>query len=207
MARAICATSRRVREAGAVVVALVEHEHLGLVGQAAEGGGVHDAVAVALEGGAHGAGGLGVHAAGGVLGPRCPGRERREPAARPGPGHAPHQPAVLAVAAMRQPEFEQGGRLSYVVGEESRAQSLSYPKRPASGNQMIAESDRATAPMTTASTLEHPVKLSERAARRIAEIVAAEPATPLLRVSVEGGGCSGFQYKFDLVAPPRPMTW
>jgi iron-sulfur cluster assembly accessory protein len=54
--------------------------------------------------------------------------------------------------------------------------------------------------MTTASTLEHPVKLSERAARRIAEIVAAEPTTPLLRVSVEGGGCSGFQYKFDLVA-------
>jgi iron-sulfur cluster assembly accessory protein len=54
--------------------------------------------------------------------------------------------------------------------------------------------------MTTASTLEHPVKLSERAARRIAEIVAGEPATPLLRVSVEGGGCSGFQYKFDLVA-------
>jgi len=43
------------------------------------------------------------------------------------------------------------------------------------------------------------VTLSERAARRIAEIVAGEPATPLLRVSVEGGGCSGFQYKFDLV--------
>lgn len=54
--------------------------------------------------------------------------------------------------------------------------------------------------MTTASTIEHPVKLSERAARRIAEIVAGEPTTPLLRVSVEGGGCSGFQYKFDLVA-------
>ena len=34
----------------AVVVALVEHEHLRLVGQAPEGGGVHDAVAVALEG-------------------------------------------------------------------------------------------------------------------------------------------------------------
>jgi iron-sulfur cluster assembly accessory protein len=43
------------------------------------------------------------------------------------------------------------------------------------------------------------VTLSDRAARRIAEIVAGEPAKPLLRVSVEGGGCSGFQYKFDLV--------
>jgi iron-sulfur cluster insertion protein len=44
------------------------------------------------------------------------------------------------------------------------------------------------------------VVLTESAARRIAEIVAAEPETRLLRVSVEGGGCSGFQYKFDLVA-------
>jgi iron-sulfur cluster assembly accessory protein len=43
------------------------------------------------------------------------------------------------------------------------------------------------------------VQLTDRAARRIAEIVAGEPATPMLRVSVEGGGCSGFQYKFDLV--------
>ena len=42
------------------------------------------------------------------------------------------------------------------------------------------------------------VTVTERAARRIAEIAAGEPATPLLRVSVEGGGCSGFQYKFDV---------
>jgi iron-sulfur cluster assembly accessory protein len=48
------------------------------------------------------------------------------------------------------------------------------------------------------------VTLTERAARRINEIVAGEPATPLLRVAVEGGGCSGFQYKFDLVAASEP---
>ncbi len=45
-----------------------------------------------------------------------------------------------------------------------------------------------------------PVTLTERAAKRISEIAAGDPATPLLRVSVEGGGCSGFQYKFNLVA-------
>ncbi|MEQ8825131.1 MAG: iron-sulfur cluster insertion protein ErpA [Filomicrobium sp.] len=44
------------------------------------------------------------------------------------------------------------------------------------------------------------VVLTENAARRITEIVADEPQNKLLRVSVEGGGCSGFQYKFDLVA-------
>ena len=42
------------------------------------------------------------------------------------------------------------------------------------------------------------VTISERAARRIGEILKGEPAGAMLRVSVEGGGCSGFQYKFDV---------
>jgi iron-sulfur cluster assembly accessory protein len=41
------------------------------------------------------------------------------------------------------------------------------------------------------------VTVTERAARRIGEILGQEPAGTILRVSVEGGGCSGFQYKFD----------
>jgi iron-sulfur cluster assembly accessory protein len=51
-----------------------------------------------------------------------------------------------------------------------------------------------------ADTTEETVTVTDRAAERIAEIVAGEPAGTMLRVSVEGGGCSGFQYKFDLVA-------
>ncbi len=49
----------------------------------------------------------------------------------------------------------------------------------------------------TAETIS--VTLTERAARRIAEIVAEEETNRMLRVAVEGGGCSGFQYTFELV--------
>jgi len=42
------------------------------------------------------------------------------------------------------------------------------------------------------------VTVTERAARRIGEILSREPQGTMLRVSVEGGGCSGFQYKFDM---------
>ena len=43
------------------------------------------------------------------------------------------------------------------------------------------------------------VTLSSAAARRLKAISAAEGRPLMLRVAVEGGGCSGFQYRFDLV--------
>ncbi len=44
-----------------------------------------------------------------------------------------------------------------------------------------------------------PLALTERAAKRIHELVAAEAQPGLmLRVAVSGGGCSGFQYGFTL---------
>jgi iron-sulfur cluster assembly accessory protein len=46
------------------------------------------------------------------------------------------------------------------------------------------------------------ITLSEAAAKRIAQIVAADAGKQALRVSVEGGGCSGFSYKFDLAENP-----
>jgi iron-sulfur cluster assembly accessory protein len=42
------------------------------------------------------------------------------------------------------------------------------------------------------------IKVTERAARQIGQILRNEPPGTMLRVSVEGGGCSGFQYKFDM---------
>jgi iron-sulfur cluster assembly accessory protein len=48
-----------------------------------------------------------------------------------------------------------------------------------------------------AQTAAEGVTVTERAARRIGEILRQEPSGTMLRLSVEGGGCSGFQYKFD----------
>jgi len=50
--------------------------------------------------------------------------------------------------------------------------------------------------------------LTERAAARIAEIIASQGVTEgngsALRVAVLAGGCSGFQYKFELDQAPQP---
>jgi len=53
-------------------------------------------------------------------------------------------------------------------------------------------------------TAENTVSLSDRAARRIAKILSGEPGGTALRISVSGGGCSGFQYGFDLDATRAP---
>lgn len=44
------------------------------------------------------------------------------------------------------------------------------------------------------------IALSAAAAQRIKAVVAAEPAGAGLRVAVEGGGCSGFQYEIGVAA-------
>lgn len=46
--------------------------------------------------------------------------------------------------------------------------------------------------------------VTDRAAQRIMEILSAEAVARMMRVSVDGGGCSGFQYRFDLVADEEP---
>jgi len=53
--------------------------------------------------------------------------------------------------------------------------------------------------------IEPPVKLSESAANRINAIVEElDSDKKMLRVAVNGGGCSGFQYSFDLDDTQNP---
>jgi iron-sulfur cluster assembly accessory protein len=53
--------------------------------------------------------------------------------------------------------------------------------------------------MTELALAPNNVSLTDRAARRVARILAKEPAGTVLRISVSGGGCSGFQYEYNLV--------
>ncbi len=48
------------------------------------------------------------------------------------------------------------------------------------------------------TAVENQVGLTKSAARRIAEILKGEPEGSVLRIGVEGGGCSGFQYTYAI---------
>lgn len=47
-----------------------------------------------------------------------------------------------------------------------------------------------------------PLILTPSAAKRVAFIAQKQSRPAILRLAVEGGGCSGFQYKFDLTDAP-----
>ncbi len=46
------------------------------------------------------------------------------------------------------------------------------------------------------------IQLTESAARRVAAIAVRQSCPAILRLSVDGGGCAGFTYKFELASEP-----
>jgi iron-sulfur cluster assembly accessory protein len=48
------------------------------------------------------------------------------------------------------------------------------------------------------AAVEDPVVLTASAAKRVAEILQHEPPGSVLRIGVDGGGCSGFQYTYNI---------
>jgi len=55
-----------------------------------------------------------------------------------------------------------------------------------------------------ADTITSDVFLTDAAAARVAVIAERLGKSPILRLSVDGGGCSGFQYKFDMADAVAP---
>jgi iron-sulfur cluster assembly accessory protein len=53
--------------------------------------------------------------------------------------------------------------------------------------------------MSETSLASNDIVLTERAGRKIERILAKQPEGTVLRIAVSGGGCSGFQYEYNLV--------
>ncbi len=51
---------------------------------------------------------------------------------------------------------------------------------------------------TTYTNMSTTITLTDRAAARIRDILSRDPGKTALRIAVNGGGCSGFQYDFQL---------
>lgn len=62
----------------------------------------------------------------------------------------------------------------------------------------------AVAPAPVPQAGSPPLAVTSKAAARIRQILAGEGPGAALRVLVEGGGCSGFQYRFDIATGSAP---
>ncbi len=79
-------------------------------------------------------------------------------------------------------------------------QSRSADRPPAADPRLVA-GDRS--PPYLLAVTNPSISLTESAAKRVAWIAARQDKPAILRLAVDGGGCAGFTYKFDLAAQPE----
>jgi iron-sulfur cluster assembly accessory protein len=60
------------------------------------------------------------------------------------------------------------------------------------------------APPPVAAPEKPPLAVTESAAKRLAVILSKEKPGAMMRVAVEGGGCSGFQYRYSIETESKP---
>ena len=74
-------------------------------------------------------------------------------------------------------------------------QSRSAVQRSAGAKRFLAaRGDRSYLALVS----EHQISLTQSAAKRVAWIAARQHKPAILRLAVDGGGCAGFTYKFEL---------
>ena len=72
--------------------------------------------------------------------------------------------------------------------------------RPAAASKLPLAAPAAASYLDRAVTTPD-IILTDNAARRVAAIAARQQQAAVLRLSVDGGGCAGFTYKFELATP------
>ncbi len=77
---------------------------------------------------------------------------------------------------------------------------MRWADRPAANNRLEVAAPQP-APYFTCVT-EAQISLSENAAKRVAAIAERKHAPAILRLAVDGGGCAGFTYSFELAEAP-----